>query len=116
HDLAPLAPATAGQFRLVAETRLYDNGTMIRHSKLLDGRRAQPYVKLNPLDAGTLEVVEGDRVTVTSGNSQMTVPLRVDASLQPGVALLPLDVADGAFNGLAENTIATLAKAVTEFA
>jgi anaerobic selenocysteine-containing dehydrogenase len=88
---------------------------MIVRSELLDQRRAQPFVKLAPLDAGTLEVVDGAMVTITAGAVQVTAPVAVDAALQPGTVVIPLDV-HPAFNALAESegALAQVSKAEME--
>ncbi|MDQ4076176.1 MAG: NADH-quinone oxidoreductase subunit NuoG [Chloroflexota bacterium] len=102
HDLQPVRSVEDGQFNLILQRKLYDDGTMIRRSHLLDQRRAEPFVKLSPIDAGSIEAVEGDMVVVTSDAGQVTVPLRVDPTLQPGVAVVPVGV-----DGLSVGTLAT---------
>ncbi|HBY98559.1 MAG TPA: NADH dehydrogenase (quinone) subunit G [Chloroflexi bacterium] len=90
-----VAVAAKGQMRLVASRRLYDRGTMITHSELLDLRRARPYALLNPTDAGALGVTESDQVVVRTNGAGVTLPVRLDPHLVPGTIVIPADV-DGA--------------------
>lgn len=92
HDLQPVASLPSGEFRLIMQRKQYDNGTMIRHSSLLDGRRAKGFVKLSPQDADSLKMAKGDMVRVSANGSQVIAPLVIDSRLQPGTVVLPQNV------------------------
>ena len=48
-----------------------------------------PFVALNPADLAAAGLTEGPIVTVTSVARRVTLPLRADASVQPGTAWIP---------------------------
>jgi predicted molibdopterin-dependent oxidoreductase YjgC len=118
HDLSPLPATGDGQVRLLLQRKLYDHGTMIRHSELLDLRRAHAVVALNPLDAGALEAVEGDIITVSTESAQVSLPLRVDSRVLPGTGVVVVGVDGVPLKSLAGqgSTRATLTRATPEFA
>ncbi|HYN88876.1 MAG TPA: molybdopterin-dependent oxidoreductase, partial [Ardenticatenaceae bacterium] len=104
------APA-AGQLRIIPVRELYDRGTMIAHSTLLDLRRARPYALLNPADAATLGVSEADQIVVSSDGIRATLPLRFDPNLTPGSVAIPADVDGADLNLLVGQTSAAVTKA-----
>ena len=94
HDLQPLEDTRdKGQFRLLWQRKQYDNGTMIRHSALLDNRRATAFVKMSASDAQALNAQEGDHITVAANGTQATAPLMIDPNLRVGNVVLPWQVA-----------------------
>ncbi|HEX8683083.1 MAG TPA: NADH-quinone oxidoreductase subunit NuoG [Ardenticatenaceae bacterium] len=115
HELGPVRPLGGAQFRLVGQRKLNDNGTLIRRSHILDPRRARPFVKMNPLDAGAIGANAGDMVTVTAKGTDVTAPLLLDARLQPGMVVIPLNVDGAEWNALLDGgsttSTATVAKA-----
>jgi NADH-quinone oxidoreductase subunit G len=99
-----LVAAANGEVRVVARTLLYDQGTTFAPASVMRPRTAQPFVELNPADAGRLGIGDGDPVMVNSnGYRAGPVTARVtDLSGVPeGVALvarsLGLAPLDGAF-------------------
>ena len=48
-----------------------------------------PSVRVHPDDAAARGLVNGDQVVVSDGEHEITVPVAVDATLRPGVAVLP---------------------------
>ncbi|MGH2545036.1 MAG: molybdopterin oxidoreductase family protein, partial [Ardenticatenaceae bacterium] len=118
HDLRPLTETGEGQLRLIQQRKLYDDGTMIRRSELLDLRRARPSTRLNPLDAGSLQAVNGDMITVTTSDGEVTVPLQVDVKVLPGTVVVPVGVAGVPLKALGAqgDATATVTKAIAEFA
>ncbi len=94
HELQPLEDKPAkGQFRLLWQRKQYDNGTMIRHSALLDNRRATAFVKMSADDAQTLNAQKGDHITVAANGTQVTAPLMIDPRLRAGNVVLPMQIA-----------------------
>lgn len=116
HDLQP-TDASANPYkpyRVIWQRKQYDNGTMIQHSTLLDGRRANAFIKLNPDDAASLEAQKGDMMRIAANGHEATGPLIIDAKLQSGTVVLPFNV-KGVNNGLAEDDV-RVSKAVPAFA
>ena len=115
HDLQPVEAPPDGQFRLIWQRKQYDNGTMIRHSTLLDNRRASAFVKLSPSDAESLQVEKGDMVMVAANGREVVAPLVIDRRVQAGSLVLPRNV-DGIDNALGEGGAVRVRKAVPAFA
>ncbi len=70
-------------------TRLYDRGQTILPSLLLRTRVPDPFIVLNPQDAGRLELKAGDLAEVTLRGQTLTVIVRVDDTVPVGIVLLP---------------------------
>jgi NADH-quinone oxidoreductase subunit G len=77
---------------LVPVHRLYDRGTTLMPSGVLDARREAPYVALGARQAARLGVGPGDHVCVEWHDSTARLPVRVVASLADGMALIPRSV------------------------
>jgi NADH-quinone oxidoreductase subunit G len=83
------APASASGLLAVPVTRLYDRGATLLPSQLLHQRLPDPYVVLNPADAGRLGIAAGSPVQVRLPGSAALVAARVDETVPPGVVLVP---------------------------
>ncbi len=70
---------------LVPVTRLYDSGQTVKHSKLLDQRRAAPTLSLHPDTAAKLGLEAGAQVSV----DDVTLAVVLDAAVPVGVGLVP---------------------------
>ncbi|HEX6383171.1 MAG TPA: molybdopterin-dependent oxidoreductase, partial [Anaerolineae bacterium] len=90
----PTLPAEEREgVQLVRTAALYTPGTLINHTELLEPRLARPTVFLHPGDAQTLQVADGDIVTVRANDglpSPMAVRARahVNGVVPAGLALL----------------------------
>jgi len=76
----------------VPVTRLYDRGTTLLPSELLDLRRVGPSVTMHPSTAERYKVKEGVRVQITIGESDALATAHLDETLPAGVALIPRSV------------------------
>jgi NADH-quinone oxidoreductase subunit G len=83
------AATTDGQFMLVAIPRLYDGGTLMQASELLQFWVAQPYVGVNRDDAARLGLTSGDTVRLTSPAGAIELATRIDGDVSPGMLLVP---------------------------
>jgi NADH-quinone oxidoreductase subunit G len=70
-------------------TRLYDRGATVWPSALLRQRIGEPYVALNPIDAGRLGLVDHSQVTLTLNGTELTAVAKIDATAPQGVSLVP---------------------------
>jgi NADH-quinone oxidoreductase subunit G len=89
--LAWVEPATAAAqdgFVLVTPRLLYDGGTMLGQNPLLESHLAQPELHISTEDAQRLGKTEGDTVVVSCEGRQVSLPLRLDASLPVGVTTI----------------------------
>ena len=81
-----------GTFELVTGRLLYDEGAMVRRTKVLQGLQRKPFVELNDEDAKALDVADGDEVVVRANGNEATVVARVGDIVQ-GTVFLPYDLA-----------------------
>jgi len=72
-------------------TRLYDQGTTLLPSQLLEDRIGEPYVVLNAEDAGRLKIQDGGmvRMVISGSGHSVVVPARLDEELPERVVLVP---------------------------
>jgi NADH-quinone oxidoreductase subunit G len=89
--LEPAAQMQAVEGTLVAVpvTVLYDHGTMVTPSKVLQPRLAPPHIMLNPEDAAKLGVEDGVNVLVEFPGVSVQVALKIKAGLPDGFILVP---------------------------
>ncbi|MDQ7029017.1 MAG: molybdopterin-dependent oxidoreductase [Ardenticatenia bacterium] len=92
--------------RLVARRRLYDHGTMIARSHLLDRRRARPEVLISSQEAARLGLEEqGGAVRVQANGVTLVTAARVEPRLPADVAVVACDVDGTAWNALTEGGV-----------
>ncbi|MFQ5616238.1 MAG: NADH-quinone oxidoreductase subunit NuoG [Anaerolineales bacterium] len=70
-------------------TRLYDQGSLIRQSGVLQPRLNRPHVVLHPADAGNLGIEAGAAIHVRAKGLSATVAAQLDKSVPQGVVLVP---------------------------
>lgn len=66
-------------------TRFLNSSYSQMHGKMESG----PFVELDPEDAATREINEGDRVAVWNDRGELVLPVKLSDRLRPGVALIP---------------------------
>ena len=89
-EIAPIAAPAAGSYLLVSSPVLWDGGTLMAHgAEQVRKRMVTPFIGLNPADLAAARLVEGPIVTVTSSRRRAVLPLRANASVQPGTAWIP---------------------------
>jgi NADH-quinone oxidoreductase subunit G len=90
----------AYSLRLVVGRKLYDRGTLLRHSPSLAELAEPSTLRMNPQDFDRLGVAAGDRVRITSSRGHVTVPTVPDAAVPRATALLHANMAGGRVNVL----------------
>lgn len=75
---------------LMSQKRLYNDGTLIEHSRILEAWAPAPLVYVNPADADRFGVQDDDTVNVVAGENGVTLTARVNGRVPAGVALIPL--------------------------
>jgi len=68
----------------------FHTGTMTRISEHLDAEQKTGYVDINPKDAETLDVKDGDVVVLSSRRGDIEAPARLTRSVVPGTLFLPI--------------------------
>lgn len=82
----------AGALALLPVTRLYDRGTLLTPSRIIQQRLAQPEIWLNPATAATFGLADGGLLPVTLSGHTLTVQIRIAETIPAGVALAPRSV------------------------
>jgi anaerobic selenocysteine-containing dehydrogenase len=93
-------PTDTYGLRLVANRKLYDRGTQLRHSPSLVGLAEGAVVRLNPFDFERIGVRAGDEARVTSSRTSALIPVRPSEDVPRGVALLHVNQSGGRVNAL----------------
>lgn len=88
----------------------YHTGTMTRRSKGLDAVAPTAFVEVHPKDAGALDVVEGEKVTVSSRRGSIRLPVKVTEIVPPGVVFIPFHYKEAAANMLTNDALDPVSK------
>jgi len=83
-----------GEFLLVGGPLLWDAGLFMQHAPE-QVRKLAPaaFIALNGADLAAAKLTEGAQVTVASPQGSVTLTLQADASVQPGTAWIPVNLA-----------------------
>lgn len=87
----------------------WHGGTLTRHSAL-DDLYPEALVEINPADADTLGVSDGQAVRVTSRRGTIVLRARVTTKTTPGVVFIPFFFREAAANLLTNNVVDPQAK------
>jgi NADH-quinone oxidoreductase subunit G len=91
-DVPPASgKATMPEADLIAVpvTTLYDRGTTVVPSKVLDPRIPTPFLALNPVDAQKHKATDGMTVSLQVNESSATVVVKIEENIPVGFALVP---------------------------
>jgi NADH-quinone oxidoreductase subunit G len=78
-------PVVTDRFTLHFAPSLYDDSVAIRHTEIFSTLSPDASVRLNPRDASSLAVSNGDTVAIAG----LELPVMVDSRVVPGSAVLP---------------------------
>ncbi len=83
-------PTTDGRpLTLVVARSLYDRGTLVSKSQIVQPRVPSPFVEINSQDAEQLGIADGARVRVSFDARVLELNARVDGHVPPGAVLIP---------------------------
>jgi len=88
----------------------YHTGTMTRVSPHLDTEQKTGYVEINPEDAKTLGVNDGETVRLATRRGETEIPARVSNKVVPGVLFVPFHFAESPANILTNSAFDPIAK------
>ncbi len=88
----------------------YHTGTMTLRTGALEEYYAQEHLEINPADARTLGITDGDRVRVISRRGQVEVTARVVDTVPPGVVFTSFHFPEVAINRLTNTARDPVAK------
>ena len=87
-------PQSAMEFLLVSGPLCWDASLFMHYAPEQVRKLAPaPFVALNPADVAAAKLAESSQVTVTSSYGSVTLILKADASVQPGTAWIPVNLA-----------------------
>jgi NADH-quinone oxidoreductase subunit G len=86
----PAEPAQGAGLMLIPVHRLYDRGTTVLPSTLLEPRRTRQQVELNPVQAASLGIADGARVAIQWDGRVETAEAAFRPDVPAGTALVPL--------------------------
>jgi len=88
----------------------FHGGSMTRRIDLLNKEVPTGYMNINPEDAATLGVEEGQEVLVRSRRGEIAITARQTSEVQPGTVFIPMHFAECAVNKLTDSKVEALAK------
>ena len=88
----------------------YHTGTMTRVSPHLDTEQKTGYVEINPEDAKTLGVNDGETVRLATRRGETKIPARVSNKVVPGLLFVPFHFAENPANILTNSAFDPIAK------
>ncbi len=92
----------------------YHTGTLCRRSTLLEREEPEPYVEINPEDAKSLQINDGEPLKVASRRGEITIKARVMERVPPGTVFIPFHFSEAAANILTNPALDPSAK-IPEF-
>ena len=78
----------------------FNTGEMSRRATKLSRLKPAAYLDMNPKDAEEVGLAEDDTVCVTSPHGMVKLPLKLNASMQPGYLFAPIHFNEPNFNAL----------------
>jgi formate dehydrogenase major subunit len=92
---APVDELTAGfPLRLTTGRRLSDYNSGVQTGRFSSPLRRGETIDVSPEDAARLDVVEGERVRVSSRRGSVEAPVHVDRGLRPGLVFMTFHFPD----------------------
>ena len=73
---------------------LYDRGTLLLRSERLQHLVPGAFVVINPTDAGRLDLVEGEAISVVSAQGRLGFTVCISDEIVPGTVFAPLNLSD----------------------
>jgi len=83
----------------------WHTGSMTRRTHLLDREERRPFVEINPRDAASCGIKNGQQVVVASRRGEVSVFAKITESASPGVLFMPFHFVEGAANALTSNEL-----------
>jgi len=88
YELPDVEPSSQEGLLLIGTAALYQHGTLVAQSSLLNGRVAEPVLLLGADDAQLHGVAEGDTLTLNLAGRTVVAQAHVNGSVPAGSALL----------------------------
>jgi len=98
---------------LLSTGRVYwhwHTGTMTRRTSTLDREVPEAYVELHPRDAERIQVIEGERVKVSSRRGVIEIAVKITDKVKKGTVFIPFHFKEAAANILTNPAVDPIAK------
>jgi len=89
-DPVPPPSSSSSGLRLIADHKLWDNGTMVTYSASLAGLVEPAVLRISITDAHELGLSDADRIKIDRDRSTLEVPIAIDPSHPAGVASMAI--------------------------
>jgi formate dehydrogenase major subunit len=103
-DYKPPAEVTDADYPLFLTTGRafvhYHSGTMTRVSPSLHHELPEGYVEINPADAKSMHIKDGERVKVSSRRGEIQIKAKISRKVNQGVVFIPFHFSEAAANVL----------------
>ena len=110
----PVAQRSDGfPYTLVPGRVLYDGGTLFQQTEGAQAIASFVAVGINPADAATEKVADGQAVTVSSTNGQLVLAARLDEAVQPGTLWIPFSLPGAPVEALLDHASASARVRIT---
>jgi predicted molibdopterin-dependent oxidoreductase YjgC len=83
----------------------WHTGSMTRRSHLLDREERGAFVEINPEDAIKLQLVERQKISISSRRGTIQCTVQLTDKVPPGQVFIPFHFAEGAANALTNNVL-----------
>ncbi len=114
HPVEQLPPAEAADdeypYILTTGRVLTQFHTMTRRSRSLNAKEPRPYAEINPMDAKSLGIEEGETVRIRSRRGSIELQARVSERPRKGVVFVPFHYREAAANLLTGSDLDPVAK------
>ena len=88
----------------------YHTGSMTRRSPALNDEAPEGYIEINPQDAKTVGIKEGEMVGVESRRGMIETKTKISKRIKPGVVFIPFHFAESAANVLTNPALDPISK------
>jgi NADH-quinone oxidoreductase subunit G len=89
NELSQQSSLNSQRYVLAVVRSLYDRGTLVNRTKIVQPRVPAPFIEINSHDAEEIGIENGARVRVLFDSRVIEVDARVDGHAPPGVVLMP---------------------------
>jgi formate dehydrogenase alpha subunit len=83
----------------------YHSGSMTRKVKQIEAHAGEPYVEINPEDAGILKIKSGDWIRVISRRGEIEIKARVTRKIPEGTVFVPMHYREAAANVITNDAL-----------
>ncbi len=88
----------------------YHTGTMTRNSESLDFEAPEGFLEINPVDAGSLDICDGNKIKMASRRGEIETRIMITDRVESGVVFMPFHFVENSANVLTNPACDPIAK------